>query len=229
MNFMIVFEPENGFSDREETVFPLGLVLADGKRTVTSFQSFKPLAVWLDSLPEETLFTPQTRASLLEKAKPLLSETGYTGEVFSSTVYRMTDRTQIHRSCLLSSTELLLPEHRYRNLTECEPDPLGEGYLCFGTVEKKKILSAASENPHPEDSPVIDIGVETAPGYTGRGFASSNVAALAYFLLDPGVTVTYIVEDGNPASARVAEKVGFMPGSRELRLVCTLAEESGEK
>ena len=66
---------------------------------------------------------------------------------------------------------------------------------------------------------VIDIGVETAEGNERHGYAASNVASLAYYLLDPGVTVTYIAETNNPASMRVAEKVGFRPTAKELRLV----------
>jgi len=32
--------------------------------------------------------------------------------------------------------------------------------------------------------------------------------------------VTYIAEDDNIASVKIAEKVGFTPGTRELRVVC---------
>ena len=112
-----------------------------------------------------------------------------------------------------------MPDTAYENLTECQPDPLGEGYLCFGTVLDGRIVSAAAENPHDPSDTVIDIGVETAEGYEGHGYAASNVASLAYYLLDPGMTVTYIAEDNNPASLRVAEKVGFTPWERELRVV----------
>lgn len=45
-------------------------------------------------------------------------------------------------------------------------------------------------------------------------------ASLAYYLLDPGMKVTYIAEDDNIASVKIAEKVGFTPGTRELRVVC---------
>ena len=52
------------------------------------------------------------------------------------------------------------------------------------------------------------------------------MASLAYYLLDPGVFVTYIVDDENEASLRVAEKVGFLPETRELRIVCYRKNEA---
>ena len=56
---------------------------------------------------------------------------------------------------------------------------------------------------------------------------SQQGAALAYYLLDPGVTVTYIVEDDNLPSRRVAEKVGFTPSTHELRVVAWKEENEG--
>jgi len=50
---------------------------------------------------------------------------------------------------------------------------------------------------------------------------------LAYYLLDPGVTMTYIAEDDNLPSRRVAEKVGFLPSTRELRVVAWREEDEG--
>ncbi len=216
---MIVWEDEGLFSG-EELLLPVGLTLtADRKRTVTAFPSFREAAFYLDSLPDEELFTEPTKRALLGLLPSALTERGYDAEVVFATEYILRAREEVCRSLILPSTEPLLPGHGYENLTDCEPDPLGEGLLCFGTVLEGRIVSAASENPHSPDDRVIDIGVETAAGHTGQGFAASNTAALAYYLLDPGVSVTYIVEDDNAASRRVAEKVGFRINTRELRVV----------
>lgn len=225
---MIVFEDNTPLTEGFDMLFPVGVTLTvDGVRTVTALSEAEDVAVYLDTLPIEELFATETGEALLSRLAERLTEWGYEAEVATSTVYQLTDRQQVERRVILPSSEPLMPDHGYENLTACEPDPLGEGLLCFGTVEDGKILSAASENPHAEDDTVIDVGVETAEGHEGKGYAASNVAALAYYLLDPGVTVTYIVEDDNLPSRRVAEKVGFTPSTRELRVVAWKEENEG--
>ncbi len=217
---MIVIEDRSPTESGADMIFPVGVTLTvDGIRTVTALPETKDVAAYMDALPAEDLFRPETAEALLARLADRLTAWGYEAEIAVSTVYQLTDRQQVERRRILASSEPLLPDHGYENLTDCEPDPLGEGLLCFGTVMDGKILSAASENPHAEGDSVIDVGVETAEGYEGRGYAASNIAALAYYLLDPGVTVTYIVEDDNAPSRRVAEKVGFIPATRELRVV----------
>lgn len=216
---MITYESTLPLEGSEDVIFPLGVTLTKEGRHITAASELKALAEWLDALPEEQLFKEETADAIKGRLFPLLSSYGYEAELHLSTVFSLTKREDIRRVYILPSTEPLLPDHPYENLTECEPDPLEEGLLCFGTVLDGKIVSAASENPHDPEDTVIDIGVETAEGNERHGYAASNVAALAYYLLDPGITVTYIAEDRNPASLRVAEKVGFRPTAKELRIV----------
>ncbi len=217
---MIVFEENTPLREGFDMLFPVGVTLtADGVRTVTALPECRDAAEYLDGLPADVLFSAETAEAILPMLSERLAAWGYEAETAVSTVYHLTDRQQIDRRVILPSSEPLMPDHGYENLTDCRPDPLGEGLLCFGTVVGGKILSAASENPHAEGDTVIDIGVETAEGHEGNGYAASNVAALAYYLLDPGVTVTYIAEDDNLPSRRVAEKAGFLPYTRELRVV----------
>ena len=217
---MIVYEDEAPLTESFDMIFPVGVTLtAEGVRTVTAFPSCRDAAEYLEGLPAEDLFAPATQETLLAMLAKRLAVWGYEAEAATTTVYRLTDRRQVDRRVILPSSEPLMPDHGYENLTDCEPDPLDDGLLCFGTVEEGRILSAASENPRAEGDTVADVGVETAEGYEGKGYAASNVAALAYYLLDPGVTVTYIAEDDNLPSRRVAEKVGFTPHTRELRVV----------
>ena len=65
-----------------------------------------------------------------------------------------------------------------------------------------------------------DVCVETAPGEEGKGYAASAVAYLTRELLKRGKVVTYTLREDNPASARVAEKVGFRDKSREFVAAC---------
>lgn len=216
---MIVWEEEPTLLDGEEMLFPLGLVLSKKERRITAYPSFAEEAELLASLSEDRLFTEETQAMLIARIAPRLAARGFEGEWHLTTVFSLTRREDVRREEIRPDSEALMPDMPYENLTDCRPDPLNEGYLCFGTVLDGRVVSAASENPHDPEDTVIDIGVETAEGYEGNGYAASNVAALAYYLLDPGMTVTYIAEDNNPASLRVAEKVGFTSTEKELRLV----------
>ncbi len=218
---MIVREESSGLIGESELLLPLGLILTtDGDRTVTSFPETLDVAEYLDSLPEKDIFTEKTKQRLSEMLFPRLKSLGYESKTVFSTEFVLDKKEKLNKSLILPSTELLLSGYDYENLTDCEPDPFGEGLLCFGTVIDGKIISAASENPHAPEDRVIDIGVETAEGFTGCGYAASNVASLAYYLLDPGISVTYIAEDENKASLRIAEKIGFLRNLKELRIVC---------
>lgn len=218
---MIISDPGYALAGKFNPMLPLGLTLStDGVRTVTTFDETRDAAEYLDALPEDEIFTEKTKKHLISLLEDRMAGFGYDTEIVFATEYVLESRPDVDRSVIRTDTEPLLPEHGYDNLTECEPDPLGEGLLCFGTVIDGKIVSAAAENPHSPDDTVIDIGVETADGHTGNGYGASNTASLAYYLLDPGMKVTYIAEDDNIASVKIAEKVGFTPGTRELRVVC---------
>ncbi len=222
---MIIKETSFGFLENFDVVLPLGLTLSpDGERTVTTFDETLDAGELLEALPSEEIFTEKTKEALTELLAERFSELGYDMRVVFATEFRISDREKVNKRLILPSTEPLLPENDYENLTECEPDPLDEGLLCFGSVIDGRIVSAASENPHDPDDTVIDIGVETNEAYENRGLAASNTASLAYYLLDPGITVTYIAENDNVPSLRVAEKVGFEPNIRELRIVCEAKE-----
>lgn len=218
---MIITDSGYPLAGKFEMILPLGLTLtADGARTVTTYDETRDAAEYLDGIPEGEIFTDATKQRIIELIGDRMADFGYDTEVVFSTEYILDNRLNVDRSVIRADTEPLLPEHGYENLTDCEPDPLGEGLLCFGTVIDGRIVSAAAENPHSPDDTVIDIGVETADDHTGNGYGASNVASLAYYLLDPEMKVTYTVEDDNIASVKIAQKVGFVPGTRELRAVC---------
>lgn len=219
-NARITCEDDLPLFEGDELILPLGIVIGEDQTpSITCYPAFRDVAEEIAALPSDILTKKETLAELLSRCLPRLSALGYQAEWHITTVYSLDRREDVKKECLRADTEPLLPDHPYQNLTDCEPDPLGEGLLCFGTVCDGKILSAASENPHEEGETIVDVGVETAEGYEKNGYAAANVAALAYYLLDPGIRVTYLAEDDNPASHRVAEKVGFRPTGKELRLV----------
>ncbi len=201
---------------RDEAVFPLRVVasLDSGEITIYSVSEFKEIAEELSRLGYNEIFSADTERKISERAEELLRPLGFEFEAVFCTEYFLDSRDKVNKALILDSSEPLLSECEYENITDCIPDPNGEGLLSFGTLSEGKIVSCAVENPHFPTDTVIDIAVETAAGYEGRGFGASNVASLAYYLLDPEVLVTYTTEDTNLSSIRLAEKVGFEVGQR---------------
>jgi rod shape-determining protein MreC len=115
------------------------------------------------------------------------------------------------------------------NLTGHDIDALEQfGHLCFATVTDGKIVSAACTN-----SPVFDdtegddieIGVETAPGYEGRGCGRSNVAALSAALRARGCTALYECASKNIASMKLVQALGGREYARNYYIVGIRADE----
>ena len=220
---MIYFDNYDAFSTRGELAIPIRIYLTrDGEKTVSyTRESDLTLAKELDLLDGDELFSEDTKKKIADHYDALCGSLGYSPEFAVSTYFQIKSRERLNKSFILESSEVLMPDNGYENLTEFEPEPGYEDLLCFGTVIDGKLVSVASENPGMiEDDDHRDIAVETAEGYEGMGYGTSNVAALTYYLLDPGITVTYTVSDDNIRSKRIAEKLGFEPAARELCFLC---------
>jgi RimJ/RimL family protein N-acetyltransferase len=62
-----------------------------------------------------------------------------------------------------------------------------------------------------------ELGLATAPEHRGRGLATAVAAACISECLSRSATPHWQCEEANPASMRIAEKVGF--GRRPLRYI----------
>ena len=92
-----------------------------------------------------------------------------------------------------------------------------EKITSYITVENNELISIAAENNAfsndfcDETDNITEIGVETTITHRGRGFASSNAAALTKDIINnAGGYVTYEAQCDNIASAGVAVKAGFI-------------------
>lgn len=112
------------------------------------------------------------------------------------------------------------PRDGLENLTSFELETYYDMELpCFVAAADGKIVSAAC-SPVEEGTDVAEIGVETAPGYEGRGYATGCVRALALELHSRGIRAVYIAQEDNPASISVAHVAGFSEHGSILQLVC---------
>lgn len=222
-----MLKQEDSFPLREglDLIIPVGITHMFGKEPqIVYYKEAYDTAKWLDGIPEDRLFSPDVIAETEERISRLFAEFGYAvdeeerGAV--SCLCRIDSRDRLNKELILGSTEVIMPDCGYDNITEC--DLYKHNLLCFGTVIDGKIVSAAAENPlfgEANGGQVIDIGVETDFAYRNCGYGASNVAALAYYLLDPGKTVSYIVKSDNAPSLKLAHKVGFEDRGMEYQCV----------
>ncbi len=81
-------------------------------------------------------------------------------------------------------------------------------------TEAGEVCAIASVNRVSDAQHCVEIGVECAPLYRRRGYASSCTAALTKALTDEGKTVLYQYYHTNTGSGAVAARVGFVPCGR---------------
>lgn len=113
------------------------------------------------------------------------------------------------------------PAAHYENLTSFELELQAASDLpAYVAVEGGKIVSAAVALPSDDDGETAEVGVETAEGFRGRGFATACVSALARELCGRGFEVLYLAQADNPASVSVARGAGFEEHGSILQLIC---------
>ncbi len=101
-----------------------------------------------------------------------------------------------------------------------EMDPDDPDDISAVIIQDGKLVAYATLNDVFDEGASLEISVECAVGYRGRGYASSCAALLAKELTGRGYTVLYKCRHVNAASARVAEKAGFAEASMEYNFVC---------
>lgn len=110
-----------------------------------------------------------------------------------------------------NEAERIRRDGKYKNLTtfsirEC----LAAERVIFAIVKEGQIVSVAVTAEAPQKcSDFVEIGVETAPAYRGKGYAVAAVRALCDFLVKKGHRVLYKCYHRNIASTATARKAGF--------------------
>lgn len=161
----------------------------------------------------DVLFEDKTIEDLNALLAPYLLEKGYIREkqgllrwYHSFVGY---DKRKINMSLVQSTTKKLSSRH-IKNATTFDLDELREWKLpAFVTVINRTVVSIATVNPYSEGQRMLEITAETAPDYRKNGYAASNVAALAYYLLCHRHSVAYCCSRYNRASVKIARNVGL--------------------
>ena len=97
-----------------------------------------------------------------------------------------------------------------KNLTTFSLEELlDKSIVAFVTVVDSQVVAIATVNETLEETNCLEVTVETAVKYRGKGYALSNVAALTAYLIEKGATVAYCCRNNNTKSTKIARHVGF--------------------
>ncbi len=100
---------------------------------------------------------------------------------------------------------------------ECESElllDLSPDYPAYVVKKEGRIISAARTNEFDPCDSCPELTVETASAWRGRGYAASNITALANELLADFPSVSYVCSRYNRASQKTAIKAGFVKTGR---------------
>lgn len=225
---MIIWVEPTEEAEQYGMIIPLSAVLEKGELRIHAYRQAEEAARWLDSIRIPDSITAEIRDRLDEMLRPIVTAMGYEPEEGYirqvSYLFRAEKPEQIKAELIRPDTCLYQRSEKHRCLTETVLDEQSDACTIYATMHGNEVLSFANLNQ--DDGEVAEIGVETAQGMEGNGFAASNVAALTLDLLKKGRDrVIYIALSDNPASIRVAEKAGFARAGEEFNYVCFAAEE----
>lgn len=148
---------------------------------------------------ERKIFSAEAISWALENLEDPLSELGF--EISEDSEDYFITR-KIRPSIRPTEAVLIKSTDGLRNLTDYDIDAMTEyGCLLFGIIEDGRVLSVASTNAPIDDyTEIMEIGVETADGFGGRGYGRDSVLALTNELSARGITVHYEYASKNRAS-----------------------------
>lgn len=116
--------------------------------------------------------------------------------------------------CRRLTDETIPPAEGLRLPTHCFPDGIAYGVVADGSIAS---VAYAHRTGLMEDC-VADIGVETAPAWRRRGYASTAVSAVVRHIAQARGEARYGCDPRNVASISTARSVGFAPYGRSLVL-----------
>ncbi len=116
----------------------------------------------------------------------------------------------------------LTGDETYLDLTETDISGLcGDGYIVYAAVVDNKIAAVANtgEPIFDDTSEAVEIGVDTAEEYRGRGLAKACAAALISELAELGHTAFYECASENTASMALAKSLGGAVSCKKIYIV----------
>ena len=210
---MIVYESESAlFQEGAPMIVPMLIWQEDGNLRIEAYEGVREIAEEYQRRFARYPFSKKALDWLDEQLTPYCNEHGYYREVQGK--YRW------YREFLFTDeamdTEIQPTTIRWEGepnlsglLLDLDPD-----WLTYVTVVDGVIVSAARVNEYDPDLSSPEITVETAVDYRGKGYGTSNALAIARALAEDGERARYVCSRYNRASAKLAEKAGFVETGR---------------
>lgn len=216
---MLTIEDERDILEQGYPIIvPLLIDEYDGDFEIETYSEIADVAEEFHSLFFGHFFSKKAIEWLDAKLRPYVESKGYLRECTGK--YRWYDRFEARESDRLAHERILDSTHMldagdYELLVSFSlAEQFEKGLPTFVTLDGDKIVSIATVNEHADDQKMLEITVETAPSYRGRGYALSNTVALAEYLIEHGFSVTYACSRYNRPSRRLAQKAGFESAGR---------------
>ncbi len=211
----ITLEDDDALFEDEIPPAIVPVVMSSGRYGVEAelyFNVYPTVSDFINKHSDE-LFEDDTIQALNALVFPYLMEKGYVREKQGTLRWYHSfvgyDKHKINLSLIQSTTKKLSPRH-IKNATTFDLDELREWKLpAFVTVVDHTVVSVATVNPYSDGQRMLEITAETAPAFRRMGYAASNVAALASYLLRHRHTVAYCCSRYNRGSIKIARNVGL--------------------
>lgn len=209
---------------RLELAIPLEVREVEGKTYIRVWPRLAPLARKYQHTYQGELFSDEAIRFLVEGGTPYLNKKGYqvdpTIERREHILFGDAKERPIPKGIeVVPLSEEIIAENE--NLTEYDlVATLAAGVVAYVVIEDGKIVSIAATNePMFVGIYAVEIGVETAPLYQGKGYATACVCALTNHLTKEEIKTEAHIEYDNPASLRVFERAGYTKAGRAYYLV----------
>jgi|GEM_PF-923005 Predicted acetyltransferase len=211
---------ENDFSG---VAIPLEVTRSSGVTVIRACSELKEIALRFASLFDCELFSSEAGKWLDLAVAPFIDNESLcrSDECGRMIIFEFFGRNSAETRIISVETLLYKADAGYENLTSFDLDLIAELEMpAFVVISDDKVVSAAVGSSCGDGMNQSEVGVETADGYGGRGFATACVRSLALELRERGKAALYIAQEDNPASISVAKNAGFEETGRLLQIIC---------
>jgi hypothetical protein len=211
---MLILEDEKEILEANyPTIIPLLVTETDGDIEIEAYAGIEEIATEFHGSFHNRYFTKEAIDWLDQRLLPYVESLGYlrecTGKYRWYRSFSCQNRSSLQVDCIRRDS-VLLSDGRYDSLLSFPySEQLEKGLPSYVSFADGKLVSIATVNEHTDGQKMLELTVETAIGYRGRGLGLSNIVALADYLLENGYYVSYNCSRYNRASCKLAVKAGL--------------------
>lgn len=221
-----------------DVIVPVSVYLPEdgGEAQITAYDAVWDICKRYEEREHGGLLTDEARRRLCDELEPTVRRLGYDIDRKGSRVILEYRLDGCEPSAEADGGAVIIHSKREVAGIPClvlhrpEPDPADETDICAVVMCDGAICTVAGVNDYADDD-AVEIYVETAKKYRGRGFGTAAVRALAAHLCGQGCSVAYNCAETNRASSGIAERLSMTLVGRRYSIICYAGEiiDSKEK